>query len=198
MPIQFHGAMAPVERARFVVPDIDADAMCPVLEKPSREKAEQLRSDVSSTVLWDDIDPLDLAVATEPAGEVPGDVADRRPPHRGHPHRSRQKRLLWVVFAGQISQHPLVASGFAFSRQSDQFSYIRQIRFSVLDCGHRTVQATRYVVRYSAFRELEVRYVRGSDRPYQLESVQVVADAGKKPLTTAEKRRREADLHLID
>src|ERR1700730_1953403 len=52
--------------------------------------------------------------------------------------------------------------------------------------------------RYSALRELEVRYVRGSDRAYELEPVQVVADAGEKPLTGAKKRRHEADLHLVD
>jgi hypothetical protein len=79
VPIQFHGAIAPVERARFVVPDIDTDAMCPVLEKPSREEAEQPRSDVSSTMLWNDVDPLELAVATEPAGKVSSGVTDRRP-----------------------------------------------------------------------------------------------------------------------
>jgi hypothetical protein len=79
MPIQFHGAVALVKRACLIITDIDTDAMCPVLEKPSREKAEQPRSDVSSTVLWNDVDPLQLAVATEPAGKVPGDVTDRRP-----------------------------------------------------------------------------------------------------------------------
>ena len=79
VPIQFHGAMAPVERARLVVPDIDTDAMCPLLEKLCRQKAKQLRSDVSPTVLRSDIDPLELAVATEPAGKVSSGVTDRRP-----------------------------------------------------------------------------------------------------------------------
>jgi hypothetical protein len=136
VPIQFHGAMAPVERARFVCPDIDTDATCPVLEKPSRQKSKQFRTDLSSTVLWNDVDPLELAVATEAAGKMSGDVTDRRPTLCGHPHRSREKRLLWVVFAGQVSQHPWVASSFTFSRQSNQVRHIRQIRFSVLDRGH--------------------------------------------------------------
>jgi hypothetical protein len=71
--------MAPVERARFVVPDIDTDATCLVLEKPSRQKSEQFRTDLSSTVRWNDVDPLELAVATEPVGKMSGDVTDRRP-----------------------------------------------------------------------------------------------------------------------
>jgi hypothetical protein len=79
VPIQFHGTVALVERTRFVVPDVDADATCPVLEKPFREKAKQLRGDLSSTVPWNDVDPLELAVATEPAGKMSGDVTDRRP-----------------------------------------------------------------------------------------------------------------------
>src|ERR1700693_5533121 len=50
----------------------------------------------------------------------------------------------------------------------------------------------------SAPGELEVCYVRGSDRPYEPEPVQVVADAVEKPLAAAEERRHQADLHLID
>src|ERR1700730_10059225 len=111
VPIQLYSAVPLLKRACLVITDVDADAMCPLFEKPSREKAEQLRSDVGSTVFRNDVDPLELAVATEPAAEVSSDVTDRRPTLCGHPHCSRRKRLLWVVFAGQISQHPRVASG---------------------------------------------------------------------------------------
>jgi hypothetical protein len=77
--IQFHRTVALIERACLVITDVDTDAPRPVVKKPSREKAEQPRSDVSPTVLWNDIDPLELAVATEPAGKMSGDVTDRRP-----------------------------------------------------------------------------------------------------------------------
>src|SRR6266446_10102632 len=50
----------------------------------------------------------------------------------------------------------------------------------------------------SALRELEVRYVRGGYRPYELEPMQVVTDAVEKSFAAAEERRHEADLHLVD
>src|SRR6267154_6839697 len=50
----------------------------------------------------------------------------------------------------------------------------------------------------SALRELEVRYVRGGDCPYELEPMQVVTDAIEKSFAAAEERRHEADFHLVD
>src|SRR6266404_318161 len=50
----------------------------------------------------------------------------------------------------------------------------------------------------SALRELEVRYVRGGDCPYELETMQVVTDAVEKPFAAAEERRHKAYYHLVD
>jgi hypothetical protein len=43
-----------------------------------------------------------------------------------------------------------------------------------------------------------VRYRWRADRPHELEAVQIVTEAIEKPLTAAEERRDEVDLHLVD
>jgi hypothetical protein len=49
----------------------------------------------------------------------------------------------------------------------------------------------------SAPYELEVRYRRRGDRPHEIDTVKVVADTIEQPLTAAEERRHDVDLHLV-
>lgn len=63
---------------------------------------------------------------------------------------------------------------------------------------HTTVRTgRRRDQRLSAPCELEVRYLWRGDRPHEIETVQLVADAIEQPLTAAEERRHQVDLHLV-
>ena len=127
--------MVPIERTRFFAPNVNADTAGSVFDEPPRQQVEKLRRDMCSTLLGDDIDPLELAVTAESPSEVPGHITDWRFTFRGHPQSSRRKCLLWMVFAGQVLKHPGISSGLAILRQSHQYRYVRQISFAVQDRG---------------------------------------------------------------